>query len=153
MNNSIDYGRFSRVRKALKDCDFTTQDEKERAFRTLVKCLVDKHVFRVDGKVVRDRSSCLDYFVVICSKLKDDELDLMLTKPNEFYDRFVFAPGKTARSLFSELRKPSVKARFKRASLDEVLNEYRKETGCSPYEKISEDILDVFLSEVEALYT
>lgn len=152
MNNQIDYGAFPRVRKALNGCDFTTLDEKDRAFQSLVRCLIDKHVFRIDGKVVRDRLSCLEYFEDICSELEDEEIDLLLTEPNKFYDRFVFAPSKNAKSLFSELRKPSVKAKFSRASIEDVFNEYRNETGCSPYEKISEDDLYAFLAQVEALY-
>lgn len=149
--DKINYGNFPTVRKVVMSCDFTTPEDKEKAFQLLVRCLINKHVYRFDGKLVRDRAKCLEYLIEVCSRLEDSELDLILINSDEFYEKFIFAPNKGARSLFSEFKKPALKHKF-RVPMNEIFEDYRQETGYSPYEKISEDVLDVFLSECEALY-
>lgn len=151
MNRRINYGCFSRVKDIVMSCNFDTQEEKEQAFKALVKCLVEKHVYRFDGKIVKDRLSCINYLVIVCPKLEDEELDLMVKKPGVFYDKFVFAPNKGGISLFSELQKPTLKSKFQGVPMDEIFADYREETGYSPYEKTSKDDLEYFFSQEEVL--
>lgn len=159
--NKIDYGKFQTVREMLKSCDFESQDERQKAFESLVRCLVDKHVYRIDGTLVRDREKCIEYLILICPMLEDSELDLMLTKPGEFYDKFVFAPNKGGMSLFWEYKEPTLMSKYEDVPLiskyedvpdDEIFDCYRQATGCSPYEKISKKVLEGFLLEEGPMY-
>jgi len=148
MNRRIDYGRFPTLRAAVENCGLT-QEEQDDAFKALVKCLVSKRVCYPDGSVVSCRSTCLNYLVQICSHLEPEELELMAKSVESFYQRFVFAPSDKAKSLYSEFQKMGVKSVFKNIPVSEIFEEYRMETGYSPYEKASKEELYSFLNSVE----
>jgi len=148
MNREIDYGRFQKLRTVVADCGLETAEQQENAFRSLVDCLVCKRVFQPDGSIVCFRKTCLDYFVQICSYLEQEELELMIDSVDSFYQRFIFAPCEKVKSLHSEFQKLGVSA-FKNIPISEIYEEYRQETGNSPYEKTSKEEIQSFLSGVE----
>jgi len=155
MDRKIDYSRFSGLKAVVATCGLETQEEKERAFRTLVQCLVSKNVYHPDGAIVRCRNNCLGYFAQISSLLEDDELELMINSVESFYQRFIFAPVGKVKSLFSEFQKKEIRSKFKDANIPEIFEKYRKVTGLSPYEKAtSEDELHSFIvsSEEEPMF-
>jgi hypothetical protein len=149
MDREIDYGRFLRLRTVVGTCGLETQEEQESAFKSLVKCLISKRVCQPDGSIVRCRNTCLTYFAQICSRLEPDELELMIDKAEVFYQRFIFAPSEKVKSLYSEFQKLGVKSVFKNIPVSEIYEEYRQETGYSPYEKSSKEEIHSFLSGVE----
>jgi len=149
MDRKIDYGCFSKLRMLVTDCGLETQEEKESAFRALVNCLVSKRVCQPDGSVVNCRNTCLNYFAQVCSHLEQEELELMIKSVDLFYQRFIFAPCEKAKSLFSEFQKMGVGSMFKNIPISEIFEEYREETGYSPYEKASKQEIQSFLSSVE----
>jgi len=149
MNREIDYSRFPRLKAIVATCGLETQEEQERAFRTLVKLLVHKRVCQPDGDVVHWRNTCLSYFSQICSHLEQDELELMIDKAESFYQRFIFAPSEKVKSLYSEFQKLGVKSVFKNIPVSEIFKEYRQETGYSPYERASKEEIHSFLISVE----
>ena len=149
MNREIDYERFPRLRAVVADCGLETQEERESAFKSLVNCLVSKRVCQPDGSIVSCRNTCLSYFAQICSRLEPDELELMINKVEVFYQRFIFAPCEKVKSLYSEFQKLGVKSAFKNIPISEIYEEYRQETGYSPYEKSSKEEIHSFLNSVE----
>ena len=149
MKKEIDYDSFPRLREVVMDCGLETQEEKEAAFKSLVECLISKRVYQSDGEIVPCRSTCLRYFALISSQLENEELKLMIDSVDAFYKRFLFAPGEKSKSLYSELRKLGVKSKFKNIPVSEIFDEYRRETGYSPYEKASKDEVNAFLNGVE----
>lgn len=149
MNKKIDYGCFTMVRAVVASCGLETLEQQEKAFRSLVKCLVSKRVCQADGVIIRDRDACLNYLSQISSRLEEDEIELIIKSPVSFYERFIFAPSGNYKSLFSELQKPRFQSILKNVSVSEIFEEYRNETGYSPYEKISKEELYSFLSSVK----
>lgn len=149
MNREIDYGRFPRLRAILADCGLEDPEQQESAFRALVKLLVHKRVCQPDGDVVHWRNTCLSYFAQICSRLEHDELELMVKSAESFYQRFIFAPSEKVKSLYSEFQKLGVKSMFKNIPVSEIFEEYRMETGYSPYERASKEEIYSFLNSVE----
>jgi len=149
MDGKIDYERFSRLRTIVEACGLETQEEQENAFKSLVNCLVSKRVCQPDGSIVSCRNTCLSYFVQICSRLEQDELELMINSVELFYQRFIFAPCEKVKSLYSEFQKLGVKSAFKNIPISEIYEEYRQETGYSPYEKSSKEEIHSFLNSVE----
>ena len=149
MNREIDYERFPRVKAVVAACGLETQEEQESAFRALVNCLVSKRVCQPDGSIVSCRNTCLSYFSQICSHLEQDELELMINKAESFYQRFIFAPSEKVKSLYSEFQKLGVGLMFKNIPISEIYEEYRQETGYSPYEKTSKEEIHSFLAGVE----
>lgn len=150
MDKKIDYGCFPRLKAVVSACGLETQEEKENAFRTLVEYLVHKNVYHSDGAIVSFRSTCLGYFAQICSHLEQDELELMISSVEAFYQRFIFAPCEKAKSLYSEFQKMGVKSMFKNIPVSEIYEEYRQETGYSPYEKVSKEEISDFINSVES---
>ena len=150
MDREIDYERFPRLKAVVMDCGLETQEEQESAFKTLVECLVSKNVYHPNGTIVQCRNTCLAYFAQICSRLEQEELELMIKSVESFYQRFIFAPSEKAKSLFSELQKMGVRSMFKNIPISEIFEEYREETGYSPYEKTSKEEIYSFLNSVEA---
>lgn len=149
MNREIDYGRFPRLRAVVAECGLETPEQKESAFRALVNCLVSKMVCKPDGTIVNFRGTCLTYFLQICSQLEQEELELMIDSVESFYQRFIFAPCEKAKSLYSEFQKLGVKSAFRNIPISEIYEEFRQETGCSPYEKTSKEEIYLFLKGVE----
>jgi len=150
MDREIDYERFPRLKAVVMGCGLETQEEKERAFRALVQCLVSKNVYHPSGAIVRCRNTCLSYFARISSLLEEDELELMVNSVESFYQRFIFAPVGKVKSLFSEFQKKEIKSKFKDVNIPEIFEKYRHVTGFSPYEKAtSEDELHSFIVSVE----
>ena len=149
MERKIDYNRFQNIRAVVASCGLETQEEKERAFKSLVNCLVSKMVCKPDGSIVNFRNTCLGYFAQICSQLEQEELELMINSVDAFYQRFIFAPCEKAKSLYSEFQKLGVKSMFKDIPISEIYEEYRQETGYSPYEKASKQEISSFLNSVE----
>lgn len=150
MDKKIDYGRFPRLRAVVESCGLESPEEQESAFRTLVDYLVHKNVYHSDGAIVSFRSTCLSYFAQICSRLEQDELELMINSVGAFYKRFIFAPCEKAKSLYSEFQKLGVKSVFKNIPISEIYEEYRQETGYSPYEKVSKEEISDFINSVES---
>lgn len=150
MNTEIDYGCFPRLREVVMGCGLETQEEKELAFESLVRCLISKNVFQSGGEIVHWRNTCLGYFSQISSRLESDDLELMVESVEEFYQRFIFAPTRKWRSLFSEFQEIGVNETFNGILVSEIFEEYRKETGYSPYEKTSKEEIHSFLDSVEA---
>jgi len=149
MERKIDYERFPRLRAVVADCGLETPEEKESAFRSLVDYLVHKNVYHPDGAIVSFRSTCLTYFAQICSHLEQEELALMINSVDAFYQRFIFAPCEKAKSLYSEFQKLGVKSAFKDIPISEIYDEYRQETGYSPYERVSKEEISDFINGVE----
>ena len=149
MNREIDYNRFQKIRAVVATCGLETQEEQERAFKSLVNCLVSKMVCKSDGSIVNFRGTCLGYFAQVCSHLEPEELELMINSVESFYQRFIFAPCEKAKSLYSEFQKLGVKSMFKDIPISEIYEEYRQETGYSPYEKASKQEISSFLNSVE----
>ena len=149
MDRKIDYERFSKLRAVVEDCGLESPEEQESAFRALVDCLVSKLVYRADGSIVSCRSTCLSYFLQICSQLEQEELELMIDSVESFYQRFIFAPCEKAKSLYSEFQKLGVKSAFRNIPISEIYEEYRQETGYSPYEKASKQEISSFLNSLE----
>jgi hypothetical protein len=149
MNREIDYGRFPRLRAVVAECGLETPEQKESAFRALVNCLVSKMVCKPDGTIVNFRGTCLGYFAQICSHLEPEELELMVNSVESFYQRFIFAPCEKAKSLYSEFQKLGVKSAFRNIPISEIYEEYRQETGYSPYEKATKQEISSFLDSVE----
>ena len=150
MDRKIDYGRFPRLKAVVASCGLETQEEQESAFKTLVECLVSKNVYHPNGTIVQCRNTCLAYFAQICSRLEQEELELMTKSVESFYQRFIFAPCEKAKSLYSEFQKMGVKSMFKDIPVSEIYEEYREETGYSPYEKTTKEEIYSFLNGVEA---
>ena len=150
MDREIDYERFPRLKAVVMDCGLETQEEQESAFKTLVECLVSKNVYHPNGTIVQCRNTCLAYFAQICSRLEQEELELMIKSVESFYQRFIFAPVGKVKSLFSEFQKKEIKSKFKDVNIPEIFEEYREETGYSPYEKTSKEEIYSFLNSVEA---
>lgn len=149
MNRKIDYGRFFKLKEAVENCNLETQEEKESAFKSLVNCLVSKLVYKPDGSIIACRNTCLSYFAQICSHLQPEELGLMINSVDVFYQRFIFAPCEKAKSLHSEFQKMGVNSVFKNIPISEIYEEYRQETGYSPYEKASKQEISSFLNSLE----
>lgn len=149
MNRKIDYGRFLKLKEAVENCNLETQEEKESAFKSLVNCLVSKLVYKPDGSITACRNTCLSYFAQICSHLQPEELGLMINSVDVFYQRFIFAPCEKAKSLHSEFQKMGVNSVFKNIPISEIYEEYRQETGYSPYEKASKQEISSFLNSLE----
>lgn len=149
MDRKIDYERFSGLRAVVEACRLDPE-EQERAFRTLVDYLVHKNVYHPDGAIVSFRGTCLSYFAQICSHLEQEELKLMINRVELFYQRFIFAPCEKAKSLYSEFQKRGVVSMFKDIPISEIYDEYRQETGNSPYEKASKQEISSFLNSVES---
>lgn len=148
MNKKINYDCFPMVRAVVKSCGLETQEQQEEAFGSLVKCLVSKRVCQTNGVVLKDRDECLNYLSEISSRLEEDEIALIISSPESFYERFIFAPTGNYRSLFSELQKPRFESILKNILVSEIFEQYRNETGYSPYEKVSKEELYSFLSIV-----
>lgn len=148
MNRVIDYNRFQRIRAVVETCGLETQ-EQEGAFKSLVNCLVSKMVCKPDGSIVSCRSSCLAYFLKICYYLEPQELELMISKADLFYQRFIFAPCDKVKSLYSYFDKLKVESKFRDVQISELYEDYRQQTGYSPYEKVSKEEIDDFISGIE----
>jgi hypothetical protein len=82
--------------------------------------------------------------------LEPEELELMVNSVESFYQRFIFAPCEKAKSLYSEFQKLGVKSAFRNIPISEIYEEYREETGYSPYEKTTKEEIYSFLNSVEA---
>lgn len=149
MGKRIDYGCFPRLRVVVMSCGLDQEDQ-EPAFRALVNCLISKGVCQYDGSVVSCRNSCLNYFIQICNLLEQEELELMIKSVESFYQRFIFAPCEKTKSLYSEFQKMGVKSMFKNIPVSEIYDEFREETGYSPYEKASKEEIISFLNGVDA---
>jgi len=149
MNRKIDYGRFPRLKETVENCGLETPEEQERAFKSLVDCLVSKMVCKPDGTIVSCRNTCLSYFAQICPHLEQEELELMINSVESFYQRFIFAPCEKAKSLYSYFDKLKVKSKFKNVRISELYDDYRQQTGYSPYEKVSKEEIDDFINGVE----
>lgn len=149
MNRKIDYGCFPRLRAIVEECGLETPEEQENAFRAMVNCLVSKRVCQPDGVIVSCRNTCLSYFAQICSLLEQDELELMSKSTESFYQRFIFAPGDKEKSLYWEFQKLGVKSMFNGIPISEIYEGYRRDTGYSPYEKVSKKEVQWFISKIE----
>ena len=150
MDKEINYGCFPRLKAVVMSCGLETQEQQECAFRALVRCLVSKRVYKPDGTIVPSRNTCLTYFSRICSRLELEELELMISSADLFYEKFIFAPCEKAKSLFSEFQKLGVKSMFRNIPVSAIYEEYRQETGNSPYEKASKSEIHSFLNGVDA---
>ena len=73
----------------------------------------------------------------------------MIDKAEVFYQRFIFAPSEKVKSLYSEFQKMGVKSMFKDIPVSEIYEDYRKQTGNSPYEKTSKEEIIDFINSVE----
>lgn len=149
MNREIDYNRFQNIRAVVATCELETQEEEERAFESLVNCLVSKMVCKPDGSIVNFRNSCLDYLAQICPQLEQEELELMINSVESFYQRFIFAPCERAKSLYSEFQKLYGESMLKNVSISEIYDDYRQKTGNSPYEKASKEEINAFIKGLE----
>ena len=152
MNKKIDYDSFSKVRAVVLS-SVLEPEERENVFRALVKCLIHKHVCNTKGNPLPDRKNCFKYLLEIFPKLGEEDIDLIISTPDVFYEKFIFYPDRQV-SLYSVLKKrykneETLKA--KNISLNEIYEDYRNDTLCSPYEKASsiDDVL-FFLEDVES---
>lgn len=153
MNRPINYERFSKVRAVVVSSGLEEPEEQESVFRALVKCLVHRRVCNTEGAPWPDRRKCFGYLLEIFPKLGPEDVDLVIRAPDKFYEKFIFYPGREV-SLYSVLKdryKNSKVLKAKNISLDEIYEDYRSDTMCSPYEKASsmDDIL-FFLDGVES---
>jgi iron uptake system EfeUOB component EfeO/EfeM len=73
----------------------------------------------------------------------------MINSVESFYQRFIFAPCEKAKSLYSYFDKLKVKSKFKNVRISELYDDYRQQTGYSPYEKVSKEEIDDFINGVE----
>ena len=152
MERRIDYDRFFELHELVMKLPLSVNEkQREGVFRTLTNFLVSKGVFNGNGRIEPYRDSAVEYFYDIAHKFNDEELNLFVSNLEELYERFIFAPHKKNTSLLNELRRIGAGKFIESIHFDEIVEQYRNETGRSPYEKVSHEELYPFIASLDEI--
>lgn len=147
------YEKFPRLRELIFGLPFEEEvsiERKQQAFFSLVDLLIKKGIYKNDGSVQKWRENSLLYLKDIVESLKEEDLQLVLSNQEQFFDRFIFTPCGKNTSIYAALtEKCGASAQFHDIPLYILFDHFEERTGKSAYEKVPTIVAQNFLHEIE----
>lgn len=152
----INFSKFQNERTLImehSDLIHLAERSKERIFHEYITLLVRNNVVSCDGIVDKTRNGCYCYINDVIPFLIVDDFMQLLTDSSTFGKRFVFSAGFSKResSLAYWLQKNGFLSEAMFESLvqtfdkDVVFDDFRKQTGLSPYERVLVHEIEEFI--------